>query len=72
MEQRIENVAAPVQSVTEKINLALLGDALSDEAAASVEARWHAGVEDTIDAVSLNWQGKLVQSFFDKLRSMCL
>jgi len=72
MKQRVENIPALKPSITEKINLALMGDALSDKAAARVEARWQAGIEDAIEDVNLNWYGKLVQNFLDKLRRSCL
>jgi len=72
MKQRVENIPALKPSITEKINLALMGDALSDKAAARGETRWQAGVEDAIEDVNLNWYGKLVHSFFDKLRKSCL
>lgn len=72
MEQRVENIPTAVQSITEKINLALMGDSLSNEARARVEAEWQAGIEDAIEDVNLNWYGRFVQKFFDKLRSSCL
>jgi len=70
MKHRVESI--PVPSITEKMNLALMGDTLSDEAAARVEARWQAGIEDAIEDVNPNWYSKLVDLFFDKLRRNCL
>lgn len=72
MEQSTDQGIPPAQSITEKINLALMGDSLCGNAAVEVEARWHADAEDTIEDVPLHPSGKLVQMFFDKLRSMCL
>lgn len=72
MEKSINRVGGAVQGITKEIDFALMGDALSDKAAARIEARWHAGVEDAIEDVDLNWHGKLVQMLFNKLRNMCL
>lgn len=72
MEQSTDKGIAPAQSITEKINLALMGDSLCGKAGAKVEARWHSDGEDIIEDVPLHWSDKLVRMFFDKLRSMCL
>jgi hypothetical protein len=72
MEQSTAKGITLAQSITEKINLALMGDSLCGEAGAEVEARWHADVEDTIEDLPLHWSDKLGQMFFDRLRCMCL